>query len=50
MFISAPVVFNTLMNQTATPLHLPHTGFTEKLGRYLAFIHACTKIDGQAGG
>ncbi len=35
------------MNQTATPRHPPRTGFTEKQGQYLAFIHAYTKINGR---
>ncbi len=33
------------MNQTAAPRHPPHTGFTEKQGQYLAFIHSYTKIN-----
>lgn len=35
------------MNQTAAPRHPPCTGFTEKQGQYLAFIHAYAKINGR---
>ena len=47
MFISASVILDTPMNQTAKPRHPPRTGFTEKQGQYLAFIHAYTKINGR---
>ena len=33
------------MNQIDAPRHPPQTGFTEKQGQYLAFIHAYTKIN-----
>lgn len=35
------------MNQAAAPCHPPphETGFTDKQGQYLAFIHAYTRIN-----
>ena len=45
MFIKASELIAASMNQTASPRHPPKTGFTEKQGQYLAFIHAYTKIN-----
>ncbi|MDE2792078.1 MAG: hypothetical protein OXI81_16870 [Paracoccaceae bacterium] len=44
MINNAFVVLDTLTNLTALPPHSLHNEFTEKLGQYLAFVHACTKI------